>query len=144
MWAKLDSYVFIALKGYGLWCLTPLSTIFQLYRGGQLSRSRRGVQHYVIKFVSDLRQGWWFSPGHPVSSINKTDRHNVTWILLKIALKTIKQTNKYFLVEETGIPGKKPPTCRKSLTSLMFYRAHFAISGIRAHSFSGDRHWMHM
>jgi hypothetical protein len=28
---------------------------------------------------------------------------------LKIALKTIKQTNKYFLVEETGIPGKTPP-----------------------------------
>jgi len=33
----------------------PLSTIFQLYRGGQKT-SGRGVQHYVIKFVSDFRQ----------------------------------------------------------------------------------------
>ena len=37
------------------------------------SRSGRGVQHYVIKFVSDLT-GRWFSPGPPVSSTNKTDR----------------------------------------------------------------------
>jgi hypothetical protein len=47
-----------------------------------------------MKFVSDLRHGRWFSPGPPVSSTNKTDRHDITEILLKVALNTIKQTNK--------------------------------------------------
>jgi len=54
------------------------------------SRSGRGVQHYVIKFVSDLWQ-WWFSLGPPVSSTNKTDLHDITEILLKVASNTIKQ-----------------------------------------------------
>ena len=36
----------------------------------------------------------WFSPSPPVSSTNKTDRHDITEILLKVALNTIKQTNK--------------------------------------------------
>jgi hypothetical protein len=47
-------------------------------------------QHYVIKFVSDLRQVGGFFPGNPVSSTNKTDRHYITEILLKVALNTIK------------------------------------------------------
>jgi hypothetical protein len=34
----------------------------------------------------------WFSPGTPVSSTNKTDRHDITEILLKVALNTISQT----------------------------------------------------
>jgi hypothetical protein len=38
--------------------------------------------------------GRWFSPGSPVSSTNKTDRHEITEILLKMALYIIKQTNK--------------------------------------------------
>jgi hypothetical protein len=46
------------------------------------------IQHYVIKVVSGLRQVW-FSPGSPVSSTNKTDCHNITEILLKVALNTI-------------------------------------------------------
>jgi hypothetical protein len=34
--------------------------------------------------------GQWFSLGTPVSSTNKTDRHDITEILLKVALNTIK------------------------------------------------------
>jgi len=50
------------------------------------SRLGRGVQHYVI--------GRWFSSGPAVSSTNKTDPHYISEILLKVALNTIKQTNK--------------------------------------------------
>jgi hypothetical protein len=32
----------------------------------------------------------WFSPGTPVSSTNKTYRHNIAEILLKVELNTIK------------------------------------------------------
>jgi hypothetical protein len=35
--------------------------------------------------------GRWFSPGTSVSSTNKTDRHDIAEIVLKVALKTIKQ-----------------------------------------------------
>jgi len=35
--------------------------------------------------------GRWFSHGKPVSSINKTDRHDIFEILLKVALNTINQ-----------------------------------------------------
>jgi hypothetical protein len=34
--------------------------------------------------------GLWFSPGPPVSSTNKTDRHDKTVIFMKVALNTIK------------------------------------------------------
>jgi hypothetical protein len=34
----------------------------------------------------------WFSRGTPVSSTNKTDRHDIAEILLKVALNTINQT----------------------------------------------------
>ena len=54
------------------------------------------TQYYVIMFINDLRSrltGLWFFLGLPVSSTNKTDRHDilVTEILLKVALS--KQTN---------------------------------------------------
>jgi hypothetical protein len=43
------------------------------------------IQHYVIKFVGDLWEVGGFST-------NKTDRHDITEILLKVALNTITIT----------------------------------------------------
>ena len=61
------------------------------------------IQCYVIKW---LVAGRWFSPGTPVSSTNKTDCHNITEILLKVALNTtnlIKTgTYLYVIATKTG------------------------------------------
>jgi hypothetical protein len=43
----------------------------------------------VVRICQGLVAGCWFSPGNPVSSTNKTDHHNITEILLKVALNNI-------------------------------------------------------
>jgi hypothetical protein len=59
--------------------------------------TRRGVLDTTLcdKICRWLAAGQWFSQGTPVSSINKTDRHNITEILLKVALSTITLTLLY-------------------------------------------------
>ena len=47
------------------------------------------IQHYVMKFVSDLQQVNCFLQVLLVSSSNKTDCHDITEILLKVALNII-------------------------------------------------------
>jgi hypothetical protein len=44
----------------------------------------------MITLKYDL--GRWFSPGTPASSTNKTVCHDITEILLKVALNTDKQS----------------------------------------------------
>ena len=45
--------------------------------------------------------GRWFSPGPPVSSSNKTDLHDITEILLKVALSIIIKTKTKLLMKTT-------------------------------------------
>ena len=62
------------------------------------------------KVCQRLATGRWFSPGPPVSSTNKTDRHDITEILWKVALNTIKHTSKqatdHYLLGDTDVTDK--------------------------------------
>jgi len=54
-------------------------------------RELYSIQRYVMKFISGIATDRWYSLGIPVSSTNKTDRHDMTEIL-KVALNTITIT----------------------------------------------------
>ena len=82
---------------YGSWiynylcnqCLSPCMLWFRI-------SMRAKCTTLCDKVCQWLATGRWFSPGTPVSS-NKTNRHDVTEIVLKVALNTIKQTTKCYL-----------------------------------------------
>jgi hypothetical protein len=61
--------------------------------------------------------GQWFSPGTSVSSTNKTDRHNITEILLKVAFNTITLS----LYKTTLSAMKKLPFSLSLDNLLIFY-----------------------
>ena len=50
-----------------------------------------------------LVAGLWFSPCTPVSSTNKTDHHDITEILLKVALNTINQPTHFKYMPEITV-----------------------------------------
>ena len=68
-------------------CLSPLMLWVRIPLG-------RGVLDTTLcdKVSQWLAAGRWFSLGTPVSYTNKTDRHDITEILLKVALNTITLT----------------------------------------------------
>jgi len=76
-------------------CLSPLTLWVRI-------PLRRGALDTTLcdKVYQWLATGRWFFPGTPVSTTNKTDRHDITEILLKVALNTIKpnQTNQIYSI----------------------------------------------
>jgi len=65
------------------------------------TRKKNVFSHASLQLITDyekksvqwwLATGWWFSPGIPVSSTNKTGSHNITEILLKMVCFTINLT----------------------------------------------------
>ena len=79
-------------------CLSPLT----LWGRTPL---RRSVLDTTFTTLCDKGCQWllasrWFSPGTPVSSTNKTDRHDITEILLKVTLNTIKKKNTFDFVNK--------------------------------------------
>ena len=64
-------------------CLSPLMLWVQIpLRWGVLDTT-------LCDICQRLAADRWFSPGTPVSSTNKTDRHDKTEILLKVALNIL-------------------------------------------------------
>ena len=55
----------------------------------------------IVNHKTDNATSWYFSPSSPVSSTNNTGRHDITEILLNVALNTMKQLNKQKKWDET-------------------------------------------
>jgi len=82
------------LWSYGSWiynylchqCLSPLMLWVRISMRARCTILCDKVCQWIVT-------GWWFSPGPPVSSTNKTESQDITEILLKVALNSIKETN---------------------------------------------------
>ena len=85
---KIHHYILFRLGAVIVWQLdlqlhvqsVPITT--KVVSSNPVHGEVYSIQHYLIKFVR-------FSPGTLVSCTNKTDRHDITEILLKVSLSTI-------------------------------------------------------
>jgi hypothetical protein len=93
---------------------TDIITVYTLRSWSKRRRVRISIRARCTtlcdKVCQWLATGQWFSPSPLVSSTNKTDRHDITEILIKVALNTIKQTNKqqkrrHYLLRRNRFPG---------------------------------------
>jgi len=70
--------------------ITPLIGISIVTVRARLCKLQKGCTRLTAasdKVIQLLAHGRWFSPGIPSSSTTKTGRHDISEILLKVALK---------------------------------------------------------
>ena len=87
--------IMVVIVWYFSWiCALNTKVVSSNYAHGEVY----SIQHYVIKFdMSVVFSGTWDS------STNKTDRHDITKILLKVALNTITLTLTRYTMVTVGI-----------------------------------------
>ena len=128
----LQSFIFKDISWrFGLWCLTPLSTICQLYHGGLVYY----VWNHFQQYFSYIMAVWFI--------MFETTFHNISAISWRFCLLCLKPLSTIFQLyhsslvyyvwnhfqqyfsyimavsfidEGNGIPGWKQLTCRKALT----------------------------
>ena len=92
---------------------------------------RRGLLDTTLcdKVCQWLTTGWWFSLGTLVSSTNKTDRHDITEILLKVALNTITPNPLSFKLISDILDGriKKNPTLYNKTNQIWDYTLNLML-----------------
>jgi hypothetical protein len=76
--------------------LLTITFLWFLYsKRSRVFPDKHKMERILVKVCQWLATGRWFSPGTPVSSINKTDHHDIADILLKVASMTIKHVMQY-------------------------------------------------
>ena len=93
-----------------------------LYYDFQLYMDRRGRDSWIYNYVCNhCLSGRRFSPGSPIFSINKSNRHDIAEILLKVTLNTITLILTIALQLYTLLEKLLPNNLQSCFNSFFFY-----------------------